>query len=549
MTMQFETQSPRSGRPQPRDLPGMGGFWLMLKSQTAGLQLLKSNGMRSHPARSPSHLVRTGAHLLRAGSYFRRFGKGLEGREGAKKFGAGQVQPPPCTAFPEGDGVNRRKAGDILKDGHRTLLYPGDSPFFVLLGDAVCGAMLRTALCGSIRGRFALFLLFTLISACLVGAHKTAMRRIGQPHNPMSVAFARLSGGKSQSLVTSAPTRVGNRNDALAEDATKRHLGAESRIVPAQWPPDMIHWITRFERYSKPLLMTLTLVLLAIIGWVDWVTGYELSIFVFYLIPVSLAVWFVGDSFGVITTVLCVIVWVLADWKAGAQYGPFIVVWNVLIAAVSLFVVRGLLARLRKSKRELEERVRQRTVALTSEINERARLEQELLRISEREQWRIGHDLHDSLGQHLTGTALAGHVLSEKLAEKSLPEAAAADNVVKLVEEAIDLTRTLARGLHPVDLEGENFLDSFNELAANVSERFKIKCRFECSTAAGIRPPEGAIHLYRIAQEAINNAIKHGKAKEIIIRLEKVRGLMTLSVEDDGMGFSERARGGPGMGW
>jgi signal transduction histidine kinase len=309
----------------------------------------------------------------------------------------------------------------------------------------------------------------------------------------------------------------------------------------------MIHWINRFERYSKPLLMTLTLVLLAIIGWVDWVTGYELSIFVFYLIPVALAVWFVGDKFGTITSVLCVIVWVLADWKAGEKHGPFIVVWNALIAAVSLFVVRGLLARLRKSKRELEERVRQRTVALTSEINERARLEQELLHISEREQRRIGHDLHDSLGQHLTGTALAGHVLGKKLAEKSLPEAAAADNVVKLVEEAIDLTRTLARGLHPVDLEGENFLDSFGELAANVSERFKIRCRFVCAPSH-IRPPEGAIHLYRIAQEAINNAIKHGKAKEIFIRLEKLKNVLTLSVEDDGSGFSESARGGPGMG-
>src|SRR5262249_53824961 len=105
---------------------------------------------------------------------------------------------------------------------------------------------------------------------------------------------------------------------------------------------------------------------------------------------------------------------------------PFIVVWNAVIAAVSLFVVAGLLARIRNSKRELEDRVRRRTAALTNEINERARLEQELLRISEREQRRIGHDLHDSLCQHLTGTALAGQVLGEKLAGKALPEADAA---------------------------------------------------------------------------------------------------------------------------
>jgi signal transduction histidine kinase len=245
---------------------------------------------------------------------------------------------------------------------------------------------------------------------------------------------------------------------------------------------------------------------------------------------------------------LSVGVWVLADLKAGAKYGPFIVVWNALIAAVSLFVVAGLLIRLKKSKRELEERVRQRTLALTSEINERARLEQELLQISEREQRRIGHDLHDSLCQHLTGTALAGHVLGERLAEKSLPEVAAANQVVKLIEEAIDLTRTLARGLHPVDLEGEGFLESFRELAANISERFMIRCRFECSLSARIRAPEGAIHLYRIAQEAINNAIKHGKASEIIIRLEKKDKRMALSIRDNGTGLEEKARRGPGMG-
>ena len=172
----------------------------------------------------------------------------------------------------------------------------------------------------------------------------------------------------------------------------------------------------------------------------------------------ALAVWFVGDVFGIVVSILSVGAWVWGDLKAGARYStPFVPVWNALIAVVFLFVVVGILARLRKFNRELEERVRQRTVALANEIKERARLEHELLGISEREQLRIGHDLHDSLCQHLTGTALAGQVLGEKLAEKSLPEEAAANHVVKLVEEAIDLTRTLARGLHPADLEGEGF--------------------------------------------------------------------------------------------
>ena len=464
--MRFEMQSSLSKKCQHRDVPEMGGFGLMLKSQTTGLQWFGGRKASGNWPRYASHLVRTRSH-------FGCVGIRLKGRKGSRS------------------------------DAPRSIM-----PNFVRQDAATCG--------------------YVRLCAAMCGFWET-----GRSPPRAGIIFTTESHG---------------RKGKLAERAAKSHVGEESRVAPAKWPSDMIHWINRFERYSKPMLMTLTLALLAIIGWVDWRTGYELSIFVFYLIPVALAVWFVGDKFGIITTSLCVIVWVLADWKAGAQYGPFIVVWNALIAAVSLFVVTGLLARLRKSQRELEERVRQRTVALTNEINERARLEQELLHISEREQRRIGHDLHDSLGQHLTGTALAGHVLGEKLAEKSLPEAAAANHVVKLVEEAIDLTRTLARGLHPVDLEGENFLDSFGELAANVSERFKIRCRFECSPAPRIRPPEGAIHLYRIAQEAINNAIKHGKAKEITIRLEKMKNVLTLSVEDDGGGFSESARSGPGMG-
>jgi len=213
-----------------------------------------------------------------------------------------------------------------------------------------------------------------------------------------------------------------------------------------------------------------------------------------------------------------------------------------------LFVVVAILTRLRKLHKELEERVRQRTVALTNEMQERTRLENELLGISEREQRRIGHDLHDSLCQHLTGTALAGQVLGEKLAEKSLPEAAAATHLVQLVEEAIDLTRALARGLHPTELEGEGFMDGFRELAATITERFQIPCKFECSDAMRITAPAGAIHLYRIAQESITNAIKHAKASHLTIRLDREDGMVKLMVSDDGVGLPEIARRGQGMG-
>ncbi|EEF62621.1 sensor histidine kinase [Pedosphaera parvula] len=312
----------------------------------------------------------------------------------------------------------------------------------------------------------------------------------------------------------------------------------------------MTRWIKKFEQYPKPLIMAVSLLLVAIIGLVDWMTGFEISFFVFYLIPVALAVWFVGDIFGIVVSVLSVAVWVAGDMTAGARYSrPFVPVWNAMIAVAFLIVVVGILTSLRRLHRELENRVRQRTVALTNEMQERTRLEKELLGISEREQRRIGHDLHDSLCQHLTGTALAGQVLGGRLAEKSLPEAATANHLVELVEEAIELTRTLARGLHPTELEGAGFLNGFQELAATISERFKISCKFENSRALEIHAPEGAIHLYRIAQEAITNAIKHGKAREIIIRLDMCDNVITLEIVDNGIGLPENARSsGQGMG-
>ena len=222
--------------------------------------------------------------------------------------------------------------------------------------------------------------------------------------------------------------------------------------------------------------------------------------------------------------------------------------WNGVIALTVYFVVVKTLVSLRKLHNELEERVRQRTTALTNEMQERTRLEKELLEIGERGQRQISHDLHDGLGQHLTATALASEVLAGQLENQSLPESVAAKHLVKMVEEAINLTRTFARGLQPVEMEAEGLTDGFQELARNVSERFKVACEFECRETVSLHDAARSTHLYRIAQEAITNAIKHGKAKFINVSLEQTPEAITLSITDDGSGLPENARAGEGMG-
>jgi len=311
----------------------------------------------------------------------------------------------------------------------------------------------------------------------------------------------------------------------------------------------MTAWIKRLENWSQPPLMMTSLGLVAAVGTVDYFTGYAIFFSAFYLIPVALAAWFVGGAFGSVISILSVAVWLVGDFAAGANYSNwFVPIWNGAIALMVYFVVVKTLVNLRKSHQELEERVRQRTAALTSEIQERTRLEKELLEISEREQRQIGHDLHDGLGQHLTATAFASQVLTEQLENQSLPESAAAKNLVKLVEEAILLTRAFARGLHPVEIADEGLMDGFQELARNISERFKVGCEFECREPLRLPDTTASTQLYRIAQEAITNAIKHGKARHITIRFEKTENAITLTVTDDGIGLPENAHNGQGMG-
>jgi signal transduction histidine kinase len=311
----------------------------------------------------------------------------------------------------------------------------------------------------------------------------------------------------------------------------------------------MVRWLERLERCSRPSLILTGLGVLVAIGMVDYLTGFEMQFSVFYLLGVGLAAWFVGKWFGLVMSVVSVLVWIGGDLAAGARYAnPLIPAWNAVILMVFYFIVVWLLTSLRSFHRELEATVRQRTQALTQEMAERQRLEEEILRVSERERRNIGHELHDSLCQHLTGTALAGQVLGERLAAKSLPEAADAEKVVGLVEEGITLARNLARGLYPVDVEAQGLMDAFEDLVASVRKAGRARCVFECAAPVLIHDDAAATHLYRIAQEAVRNALQHGKPKRVGLALAERAGLVTLTVEDDGVGLPDAAEMSNGLG-
>jgi PAS domain S-box-containing protein len=186
---------------------------------------------------------------------------------------------------------------------------------------------------------------------------------------------------------------------------------------------------------------------------------------------------------------------------------------------------------------------------LEGEIRERNAAEKNILEISGREQRRMGQELHDGLGQTLTGISFMSKALARRLGDKSNGEAKDAAKISTLVNEAICKTRDLARGFYPVELESNGLISALQELAAREESLFKINCCFQAQEELiGPTDLDKATQVYRIAQEAIENAIKHGKAGNIVVKLVNEGDQVNLIIQDDGIGFPKSLPKRRGMG-
>ncbi len=185
---------------------------------------------------------------------------------------------------------------------------------------------------------------------------------------------------------------------------------------------------------------------------------------------------------------------------------------------------------------------------LAAAESERQRLEREILQISEREQQRIGRDLHDDLGQQLAGLSIMTTMLTRSLSSRAAPEAEAAISISGLLKKAVAMTRSLARGLHPVASGPGGLEGALHDLAGRVTEMFHVDCQLDGAAAVSVEDNATATHLYRIAQEAVSNGITHGHAKHLRIRLSSDAEAITLTVKDDGCGISALDPDRQGMG-
>jgi PAS domain S-box-containing protein len=192
---------------------------------------------------------------------------------------------------------------------------------------------------------------------------------------------------------------------------------------------------------------------------------------------------------------------------------------------------------------------RNHSLVVLQDVSERKQLERAILEAVNREQYRIGNDLHDGLGQELTGIALMLRGLAGRVTTEYAPILPEIEGITRLVSNAIESTRALARGLSPVNLERGGLQDALEGLAMHAAEIYNVQ--IACTHRLGAARPlsaELANHLYRIAQEAVRNAVRHGEARSIRLHLHVARAKVRLTITDDGTGMPAQAESAPGMG-
>jgi signal transduction histidine kinase len=290
---------------------------------------------------------------------------------------------------------------------------------------------------------------------------------------------------------------------------------------------------------KKFIAAVLCLIGTLIIGDVDYLTGYQISLLVFYILPVGFATIYVGPAFAVLLAILSIAISTCTDFWAGMPYSEApIQAWNTSIVLSVFVIVIGLLHGLNRILLRLESSVEQRSRDLLIEMRERGRMEREIIELSERERRRFGQELHDVVCQELAGLAIAAHMLARKLSATEEDGTAHAREIAHMADHALETTRSVARGFFTAGFDGAGLAEALREVARYTADHHRVPCVVHWQENLVITNEDIVIHLFRIAQEAIRNVVKHAAASHIEVSLRLEEKMLRLMIEDDGNGLS-----------
>ncbi|MBV8967925.1 MAG: sensor histidine kinase [Verrucomicrobia bacterium] len=343
-------------------------------------------------------------------------------------------------------------------------------------------------------------------------------------------------------------TKATNGDNLASETSLRRRNGLPykpARHFAHRLLPGLLHLCHRCDRGLRQLgprrILLLALGLLTIIAIIDDATGYAVSIYPFYALPVLLVVWYERVPLALCLAVISAIVWWIIDWHSGHTYPTeWLRVWEALVRFLAYSLVIFAAWTFRRQRNAMRARL-----AL---LERSRRLEAEIISISDREQQRIGRDLHDGVCQYLAAIALSASMLKRELGKLGSPYAERVGEVANAIRQVSNRTREIARGLSPVDRDEGGLESALEELAVTTSTLTGVACSFGAPGQALV--PSGArdVHLFRIAQEAVSNALKHSRAQRIVIALENGKDGCSLRVSDNGTGFHPTLISEGGMG-
>ncbi|WP_395751100.1 sensor histidine kinase [Prosthecobacter sp.] len=284
---------------------------------------------------------------------------------------------------------------------------------------------------------------------------------------------------------------------------------------------------------SHPAWMTLALTIPATagIGWLDYITGFEVNWFIFYTGPIFITVWWAGGRSGRYVALLTGAVWWLANKSTSPHSTELGYAWSLINRLVSFYIVVVAVSASRNKQEANEAQIRM--------LEERRQLEKDIVSVSEHEQQRIGQDLHDGICQQLAAIGCAARVLSEDLQAQGVQSAQDASMIESSVQQVVLEARNLARGIFPVHVDRSGLTAALDDLGKMMGRLTGIPIVVSHCVDVSVDAPEVSMNLYRIAQEAVANAVKHSGATEIVIDLKQENGWLEMRVEDNGKGMTQ----------
>ncbi len=304
------------------------------------------------------------------------------------------------------------------------------------------------------------------------------------------------------------------------------------------------------KRQHSHIAALFCLIGILVIGDFDYLTGYKISLLVLYIVPVGFAAIFVGPAFGVFVAIISVAISIATDFWAGMPRAEITtMLWNAGIVLGVFLIVIGVLHLMNNLMLRLKASFEQRTQELFSEMEKRGRLEREIIDLSEKEQRRFGQELHDVVCQELAGVSIAAHMLARKLLATNGEEAKHAREIARMADQALETTRGIARGFFTAGFDCAGLAEALRETARHVESKNRISCVIHWQEDLAITHADTVIHLFRIAQEAVNNVVRHAGASHINVSLKTEDEIFQLTIEDDGKGIppSTKAKRGLGM--